>query len=126
MKEIDLNKLKLKTFSEQDALDYCQINNINPDKITELNLSKNQLTDISIIQYLNKLEVLYISGNQITNISVLKYLKNLKSLYIQKLRLESDQVQYINNLKNLKTLFCYNRFKDMSVINKLNNIKIII
>ena len=142
MKEIDLNKLKLKTFSEQDVLDYCQINNINPDNITELDLGNNKLTDISgiklfknlkylylwcnnitditVLKDLNKLEYLWLDNSKIKNISVIQYLKNLKGLYIQKLRLESDQVQYINNLKNLKTLFCYNGFKDMSVLKQIN------
>ena len=43
---IFLRNLKLKTFTEQDAEDYCQINNINSDNITELYLNNNKLTDI--------------------------------------------------------------------------------
>ena len=165
MNKINLNNLELKIFTEQDALDYCQINNINPDNITELYLQNNRLidisgiklfkniealyleynklTDISVLNNLNKLETLLISNNQIKDISVLKdlknleilnisnnqikdisviqYLKNLQILRIDNLELESDLFKYIKNLNNLKKLFCHNGFKDMSVLNKLNN-----
>jgi len=52
MKEINLNNLKLKTFTEQDVKDYCLLNNINPDNIKTLLLSNNELTDISGSDYL--------------------------------------------------------------------------
>jgi len=45
MNTIELNNLELKTFIEQDVLDYCLLNNINPDSITELDLYSNYLTD---------------------------------------------------------------------------------
>jgi len=148
MREIILSKLNLKTFTEQDALDYCLLNSLNPDNIIILYLSFNNLTDISeiklfknleilflhnnkikdisIIQYLNKLELLDIGYNNIFNISVLKDLTNLQNLNIQNLELESDQIEYINNLKNLKTLFCQNAFKDRNSLNELNkNIKLV-
>ena len=165
MDQIKLYNLELKTFTEQDASDYCQINNINPDDITYLDLSDNKLTDISGIKlfknlkklyldynrvtdisgiklfknlrllYLNNneitdifvlkdlknLEILNISNNQIKDISVIQYLKNLQILRIDNLELESDLFKYIKNLNNLKKLFCHNGFKDMSVLNKLNN-----
>ena len=125
MKEIYLNNLELKIFTEQDIKDYCGINNINPDNITVLNLSVNELTDISGVKLFKNLKELWLDNNKIKNISVIKNLKNLKSLYIQNLKLESDQIKYINSLKNLKELRCYKGFKDMSVINKLNrNIKL--
>ena len=40
MNKIDLNYLKLKTFTEQDVLDYCQINNINPLDIKRTEFKK--------------------------------------------------------------------------------------
>ena len=146
MNIINLSGLELKTFTEQDAEDYCQLNNINPDDIKEFNLYNNKLTDISgiklfknlislnlsynqikdifVIKDLINLTELYMHNNQIENISVIQYLNNLKDLSITNLELESDQIQYINSLKKLNFLMCYNGFKDKSVINKLNkNIK---
>ena len=114
MNEIYLNSLDLKTFTEQDALDYCQINDINPDNIIKLwlhdnkatdisgiklfkNLQNlylyfNQLTDISVIKNLKQLQDLNIGHNKITDISVIQYLKNLEILLIENLKLESDQI----------------------------------
>jgi len=63
MNEIRLNHLKLKIFTEQDAKDYCKLNNINTDNITELNLYDNKLTDISVLKNLKDLEILSINGN---------------------------------------------------------------
>ena len=143
-----LTNLDLKTFTEQDALDYCLLNNINPDSITDLylddnlleniseiklfknleylNISFNKITDISVLKNLTELEHLSIGNNQITDISFLQNLNNLKSLNIRGLELKSDQIQYINSLNNLKELIYYKGFKDISVLNKLNkNIRII-
>ena len=138
MNEIILNSLQLKTFTEQDALDYCQINNINPDNITVLDLFNNKLTDISVLKYLNNLKFLGLIGNnitdifplknlinieelnlgynEITDISAIQYLDNILRLDIRNLELESDQIQYIKSLNNLKILWCKNGFKDMNII----------
>ena len=147
MNKIYLNNLKLKTFIEQDAIDYCQINNINPDKIIvfelynnelinisgiklfknleKLILCNNELTDISVLKYLKKLKSIDLRSNNIKDISVIQYLKKLEILNINFLELESDQIQYINSLNNLKGLICgYKGFKDISVLNNINkNIK---
>ena len=142
MNKIRLGNLQLKTFTEQDAEDYCLLNNINPDNIIKLYLNfnkltdisgiklfkntkelwlyENKLTDISVIQYLTNLEYLDISNNQIKNISVIKDLNNLKWLSINYLELESDQIKYINKCKNLETLICINGFKNRSILNQLN------
>ena len=58
MKEINLTKLELKTFTEQDASDYCQLNSINPNKIIRLYLYDNELTDISGIKLFKNLKTL--------------------------------------------------------------------
>jgi len=99
MKEINLNNLQLKTFTEQDVLDYCQLNDINPDNITELYLLNNELIDISGLKLFKNLENLSLSNNQIKDISVLKYLKNLEHL-----NLERNQLTDISVLKDLKKL----------------------
>jgi len=121
IEEINLNSLELKTFTEQDALDYCQLNNINPDNITELFLNNNKLTDISGIMVFKNIENLYLSYNKITDISVIQYLKKLCFLDMEYLELESEQIKYIKSLKNLKTLYCNKGFKNMSVLSELNN-----
>ena len=149
MNEIILIKLKLKTFTEQDALDYCLLNNTNHLNIFQLWLSNNELTDISGIRLFKNLKELYLSNNKLTDISVLKDLNKLKTLNlsynnkikdisnlknlnnlqylcIQYLKLELDQIKYIQSLKNLEKLYCENGFKDMKVIKQLNkNIKVI-
>ena len=117
---INLNDLQLKTFTEQNALDYCLLNNINSENITELYLWNNKLTDISEIKVFKNLEKLNLAYNKLTNISVIQYLNKLKLLDIRGLELESDQIQYINDLKNLNFLMCYKGFKDRSVLNQLN------
>jgi len=133
MNIIELENLELQTFTEQDVVDYCQINNLNPDNITELWLRNNELTDISGIKEFKNLEELYLFNNKLTDISiikifknlrhlnigynlikdisVIKYLNNLKYLNIKYLELESDQIQYINSLKKLEELLCKDGFK---------------
>ena len=169
MNKIILSRLNLKTFTEQDVLDYCQINNLNFDDIRFLNLSYNELTDISGIKlfknlndlwlndnnltdisdlknlnYLRELDLnnnkiedisavknmssifsLDISDNLISEISVLSNLNYLKNLKIINLKLELDQIIYINNCKSLEILYCFGGFKDMKNIEKLNRDKII-
>ena len=148
MNNLNLNDLELKTFTEQDALDYCLLNNINLDNIIELylvgnkltdisgvklfknleklDLSNNLLQDISVIQYLNKLKILYLNFNSITDISFISNLDNLEELYINNLELDSNQYKYIKSLKKLKYLYCGNGFKDMNITNQFNkNITII-
>ena len=148
MNEIDLSYLKIKTFTEQNVLDYCQINSINYNNIINLNLNSNKLTDISgiklfknliqlnlesnkrltdisVLKYLKELSYLYISDTEIKDISVIKNLNNLNILGIENLELESDQIQYIKFLKNLHRLWCRKGFKDMKVLNKIyKNIEI--
>ena len=120
MNEIFLYSLKLKTFTEQNTEDYCLLNNIDLDNITELYLINNRLTDISGIKLFKNLKGLCLAYNRLINISVLKDLIKLEILDIRNLRLKSDQIEYIKSLKNLKELWYYNGFKDMSVLDKLN------
>ena len=72
MNKIYLSSLKLKTFTEQDVIDYCQLNNINPLNIKELNLSDNELTDISGIKLFKNIKELCLNNNKLTDISVIK------------------------------------------------------
>ena len=120
MNIIKLEELELKILTELDITDYCNLNDINPDNITELNLKYNDLTDISGIKLFKNLERLWLDYNKITDISCIKNFKNLINLSIDYLRLESDQIEYIKSLKSLKNLFRIKGFKDMSVLNQLN------
>ena len=118
---LHLNSLELKTFTEQDAVDYCLLNNLIPEEILILFLYSNNLTDISGIKLFKNLERLSLQYNQIKDISAVKDLNKLEILDIRGLELKSDQIEYIKPLKNLKQLYCREGFKDMSVLNQLNN-----
>ena len=120
MNRIILRNLKLKTFTEQNVLDYCLLNSINPDNIAQLDLTYNELTDISGIKLFKNLKYLYLNDNKIKDISVIQNLKKLKILDIRYLELKSDQVKYINKCKNLEILYNNKEFENMSDINKLN------
>ena len=121
MNEIILNSLQLKTFTEQDALDYCQINNINPDNITVLDLFNNKLTDISGLKLFKNAEELYLSNNKLTDISVLKYLNNLKFLGL--IGNNITDIFPLKNLINIEELnLGYNEITDISAIQYLDNI----
>ena len=61
--ELQLSNLKLKTFTGQNAVDYCLLNNINSNDITELDLGFNELTDISGIKIFKNLTDLHIDNN---------------------------------------------------------------
>ena len=142
MNKIFLLNLKIKTFTEQNTLDYCLLNNINPNSIIELylynneltdilgikifknlkqlNIGYNKITDISVLNNLKSLKILHIGDNKIEDISVIQYLIELNSLNINYLKLKSDQIQYIKLLNNLKELYSEKGFKDMSVLKQLN------
>jgi len=122
MNYIILNELQLKTFTKQDAEDYCQLNSINPDNITVLNLSGNELTDISGIMLFKNLKHLYIAENKLENIFILKYLNNLEILGLYN-NLITD-ILILKHLYNLKELvISNNQIKDISVIKNLNNLE---
>ena len=122
MKEIYLSGLNLKTFTEQDASDYCSINNINSDSIIELFLHYNELTDITGIKLFKNLEYLDLDLNKLTDISILKNLTQLKYLF-----LNSNEIKDISVLKNLINITKLNisntEITDISVIVNLINLQ---
>ena len=73
MKYLFLGNLYLKTFTEQNALDYCLLNNINSDNITELYLHNNELTDITGVKLFKNVEYLDIANNELTDINIKKF-----------------------------------------------------
>ena len=72
-----------------------QIGNIKPlsnlTKLTYLGLSANQIRDIKPLSNLTNLTTLYLSQNQISNIKPLSNLTNLTSLYLWRNPLISKQ-----------------------------------
>jgi len=106
MNAIILKYLNLKIFSEQDIIDYCLLNDINPDDIIYLDLSINELTDITGIKLFKNLEHLYLESNNISDISVLKNLKKLENLGLQNNGL--TDISVLKYLKKLNALFLNN------------------
>jgi len=143
MNQIKLYDLKLKTFTEQDALDYCQLNNIDIKNIIELDLSHNELTDITgiklfknletlwlyennltyiyVLKDLNKLKTLNISYNKLTDISVLKDLTKLENLWLHNNKIIN--ISEVKNLINLKDLSIYNLELESDQIEYINSLK---
>jgi len=113
---IYLSELELKTFTEQDALDYCQLNSINYSDITELYLRNNELTDISGIKLFKNLKDLNLAYNKIKDISVLKKLKEL-SINNNQIK-DISVIQYLTDLKIL--YLNGNRISNISVLKNLN------
>ena len=122
MKNIILKGLELKTFTKQDALDYCSINNINPLEVNLLKFVNNELTDISGIKLFKNLQQLFLQNNKIKDISVIINLNNLEKLYLFENKIKN--ISFLKNLKNLKELsLANNEIKDISVLKYLNNLK---
>ena len=96
MNKLELEELNLKTFTEQDALDYCLLNNANHLNIFQLWLSNNELTDISGIRLFKNLKELYLY-NKLTDISVLKHLK-----YLNCISIGNNQITDISVIQYLK------------------------
>jgi len=124
--KIHLKNLDLKTFTKQDAIDYCILNNINIEDIISLDLSSNnRLTDISGIKIFENLQYLDLRINKLKDISILKDLNNLKFLNIN----YNNQIKDISVLKNLTELKSLSisdtRIKDISVLKYLNNLKLL-
>ena len=125
MNKIRLTDLHLKTFTEQDASDYCLLNNININLVEELHLNYNELTDISGIKLFENLEELYLNNNKLTDISIISIIKNLSN--IKEFHLADNQIINISSFKYLTKLkyldLNKNKITDISVIQYLNNLK---
>ena len=139
-KEINLSNRKLKSSDLKKLFNKVE----NPDKVIELNLYNNELTDISEIKRFKNLERLYINNNKITDISALEDLTKLKTLDIgynkitnilaleNLIRLDVLDIGYnkITNISSLKNLIRlnflnigYNNIKDISVLENLTKLK---
>jgi len=100
--KIELQNIFLKTFTEQNAIDYCLLNSINPLNVTELWLNGNLLTDVSGVKLFKNLIILTLYENYINNILFLKDLKNLEILIIGYNNIKDiSSVKFLTNLEYL-------------------------
>jgi len=118
---LNLKKLDLKTFTEQNALDYCHLNNLNIDKIKKLNMINNRLTDISGIKVFKNLEILWLSFNEINDITDLKYLNNITEIYLNNNNIiNTEIIKYLNKLKILDLR--YNKINKTEYFDKIETV----
>ncbi len=120
---VELTQLKKITIKD------CNLK-IFPDSLTKLSnlenliLGNNSLTDISFINDLKGLKKLDLSINNVKNISSIKNLKN-----ITELDLGGNQLSDISPLKELKNLMKlnleYNRLNDISLLKNFNNLTVL-
>ena len=125
----EITKDLLITLRELDLSDYG-INNLRgleyATNITNINLSKNDIVDASVLSNLHRLTNLELSENRIEDVSFLNNLKKLRSI-----GLDSNNISSIDNLKSLKNLVLINvsnnKIQDLSFIDTINskNVKII-
>lgn len=131
-------KLNLKGNNIEDLEGIFKVSNT----ITHLQLSANQLKNISLLSKFKNLEYLDLSTNKIFDITPLKNLNQLKFLYIDnnqintipkfsyprliELWIYSNNIIDINNLKYLKSIkslnVSNNKIVDISVLTKLKNL----
>jgi len=116
--EINLNYKDLE--GVLDIEQYCKDNNIDTEKVTSLDCSDNQLTEIKGLDKLVNLEELYCGNNKLTELDVSK-LVNLEWLYCHCNELtELD----LSNLVKLEVLQCdSNEITEIKGLDKLVNLE---
>ena len=72
------------------------------EKIEELDLSDNQITEMNGIERFSNLKCLKLNNNRITNINGLENLKNLQKLFLRNNKI--SEIKGLENLRNLKHL----------------------
>ncbi|RKC71252.1 lmo0801 family class 1 internalin [Listeria monocytogenes] len=90
--------------------------------ITELDVEKNQITDIAPVANLKKLTTLLINTNQITDISPVADLANLTTFYCGNNPI--SDISAVQNLTKLSIFNCYTaNVEDISPVKNLVNLK---
>jgi len=90
-------------------------------KLTYLDLSFNELSEISILEKFNGLKSLNLSGNKIQNFIFLNKLKYLQSLVLKHNNLAD--VYFLQNLKGLKFLnLGYNNLTEIDILKKIKKL----
>ncbi len=118
----ELKKMTLLNSSRNQLSDISVLKELK--NLTQLDLSDNLISDISVLKELKKLTQLNLTWNQLSDISVLKELKNLT-----KLNLSGNQVSDISALKELKNLtvlhLSINGVSDISVLKELKKLAVL-
>src|SRR6476469_1923114 len=110
-------KVLLKKAGTEDAQAAEQI----LSSMTELDLSSNQISDISFLGLLVNLTTLNLIANQITDISSLGSLTNLTKLYLGENQI--TDISFLPPLTNLTTLYVHNNpISDFSFLASLTNL----
>ncbi|CAG5092851.1 Similar to Cfap410: Cilia- and flagella-associated protein 410 (Mus musculus) [Cotesia congregata] len=98
--------------------------------VKKLNCWGSELTDVSILRELKKVEVLSLSVNKINSLADFQYCSNLKDLFVRRNNItDLNEICYLQNLPNLRNLWleenpCAEREGyRMSVIRALPNLE---
>ncbi|MBQ3408736.1 MAG: leucine-rich repeat domain-containing protein [Clostridia bacterium] len=123
-----LDRLELLNNLNELSLWYCQINNEDLNYIkkltnlTRLDLSYNEITDVSKIGDLTKITYLNLRGNKIEDINPLNKLINLSWLAIEKNSI--SDISVVANMKLITDLcFSENNVTDISVLSNLTKLQ---
>ena len=91
-------------------------------KITILDISNSNISDLSGLEICSNLHCLYLSHNFISDVSPLSDLTSLTELYLND-NIISD-ISYLANLSNLITLhLAHNQIVDVSILSRFTNLK---
>ena len=126
--QIEFKKLKSLNLCKNDISDIKILQKAKFDKLEYLDLSANKISDINILEKINfnELKELNLSKNNITNIKVLEKAKFDKLEYLD---LSTNKISSINilekiNFKALKKLYLNeNNITDLGVLKKLKYLK---
>ena len=92
------------------------------EKVTELELSSNRMTDVKGLEKLTQLEMLYLSGNQLSDVKGLEKLDQLKALGLQSNKL-TELPKGLEKLTQLKGLeLTGNQLTDVKGLEKLTQL----
>lgn len=121
-----LEKIGQMTNLTELNLENTKITNIsflkNLKNLKKLNISGNNISDLSPLENLTNLEYLYINNNDVKDISALSKLKNLKELFLSGNKIKS--VSELKNLIKLNVLYIdNNKISDISCLEKLTELR---
>jgi hypothetical protein len=124
----DLTGVEYATNLTELDLTVNQISNISIlsglTNLTELHLGGNQISDISVLSGLTNLERLDLWDNQISDISVLSGLTNLEGLDLSYTNINISDISVLSGLTNLESLgLSGNQISDIVVLSGMTNLE---